>query len=207
MAEAKSKTGNQVFDVAKPGQTAAEASAKPIIVTNHPMLKDPMMVEEKPAENAPDAPKEESTPIPSTSKLRIEPLHREAEEQDTSADTPDTKTENSATTESEPASKSEDVPEDETPDTAKKSKTDIQNDEVAERKAVEREAELEKLVESRKYYLPINQVVKRRNKRMLWIVLILVVALGGAYAALDAGYLNVPGVKAPTHFFKTSSKQ
>ncbi|HVC36497.1 MAG TPA: hypothetical protein VNE40_03610 [Candidatus Dormibacteraeota bacterium] len=42
MSSSKS-TDDKVFDVSKPGQATPTASARPIIVTNRPVLKDPMM--------------------------------------------------------------------------------------------------------------------------------------------------------------------
>lgn len=77
-------------------------------------------------------------------------------------------------------------------------------DEIANRKAAERAAEIQKLAESHKYFLPINQVEKRRNKRAAWagVVLVLLLAIVWADVALDAGLVTVPGITAPTHFFK-----
>jgi len=200
----KAKTGkDQVFDVSKPGQTAAEASAKSIIVNNHPLLKDPMVVGDKQAEATPDiAPEESAASAPSASKLRIEPIHKASENTDDATSDASKKASDDSAPES-PA-KPEDTSDNDSTDSTDKGKTAAQADEVAERKAAERDAELEKLVESHKYYLPINQVVKRRHQRLLWIVLVLVIALGGAYAALDASVVKIPGVNPPTHFLRTN---
>ena len=47
MAEAKKKpVPKQVIDVHKPGKTAASATAKPVIVTNRQILRDPMVTDE-----------------------------------------------------------------------------------------------------------------------------------------------------------------
>jgi len=43
MANSKSDNTNKVFDVAKPGKTAANASARPVIIGHKPLLQDPMV--------------------------------------------------------------------------------------------------------------------------------------------------------------------
>lgn len=62
-AEGKEKTAStkKVFDVAKPGKTAPDASARPIIVTHRPMVQDPMMSD---AEKSSKEPEETKTTTP-----------------------------------------------------------------------------------------------------------------------------------------------
>lgn len=62
-----------------------------------------------------------------------------------------------------------------------------------ERKKLEAVA---KLVEEKKYFVPIGQVAHRRNQRALIIFLILLIALVGGYLAIDAGLVEV-GVELP----------
>lgn len=55
MAEAKKKPSKKIIDVAQPGKTPPAGNSKSVIVTNRPIMKDPMMVDEaagaeKPAE-------------------------------------------------------------------------------------------------------------------------------------------------------------
>jgi hypothetical protein len=67
MANAKPKkdvANPGVFDVSKPGKSAPTATAKPIIVTNRPMLQDPMVVEESGKE----------TESPAKAKVTIQPI-------------------------------------------------------------------------------------------------------------------------------------
>lgn len=75
---------------------------------------------------------------------------------------------------------------------------------AAEAIAKEREAEVEKIIESQQFFLPINAVERRKTKRHLLVALLIMVVLGIAWAdlALDAGILQIDGVKAPTDFFK-----
>lgn len=72
-------------------------------------------------------------------------------------------------------------------------------------KQAEHVAEIQKLVDSKKYFLPINAVERRRSKRFiaLGVVLSLILALAWLNIALDAGLIEIPGVKPFTHFFST----
>jgi hypothetical protein len=73
----------------------------------------------------------------------------------------------------------------------------------AEEAIAKQDAALEKLVESKQYFLPINALEKRRTKRfvVLGVVLALVLAAAWADIALDAGLITIHGIKPVTHFF------
>src|SRR5882757_2872268 len=78
MPEPRSKPGApKVFDVAKPGKSAPSASSKPIIVTNRPVLKDPMMVDE-----STDAGTKDKEPLTAPIRIKIQPLHHDDEPKD-----------------------------------------------------------------------------------------------------------------------------
>lgn len=62
-------TAPKVFDVAKPGRTAASSTSKPVIITNRPVMQDPMVTAPKPDEPT-GAP-----PLKTAGKLVIKPLH------------------------------------------------------------------------------------------------------------------------------------
>lgn len=207
MAEAKkSEVKGDIFDVAKPGTSAPSSSAKPIIVTNRPVLQDPMMVAD---DNKPEAANPTPVVSPSTKK-KIEPLHPAA----------DTALEMKTEPQPAPASAAEpNTNETVTPtpkanidlntepsesETTAGDKKKPETDEALQKKAAERAAELETLTESRKYYLPINQIEKRKNKRYAILGACFIVLLGVAWAdvALDAGLITIPGITAPTHLFK-----
>jgi hypothetical protein len=66
-------------------------------------------------------------------------------------------------------------------------------------------AELEKLVESKKYFLPINTVERRRDARraVLLLVMVILFALIWLDLALDAGLLRLGHIHALTHFFSS----
>lgn len=195
--------GSTISDVARPGNSAASATSRQVIVPNRPILKDPMMLD-----NSGQGATEETT-LPT--KISMEPLAKQAAPltptavQETSPDTPE-----DAKPDATPIAtlgKTDDVPEpvvdeiiDPVVDNPLNPDVDVDNAIAAE---VAREADVAKLVESGKYYLPINTVEKRRAKRFvaLGIVLILLLVAAWGVVALDAGLIVVDGVKSPTHFF------
>ena len=69
MAGAKKKdTSPGVFDVSRPGKSAPSSSSKPIIVTNRPLLQDPMMSKDEPKAEPADQPTKQN------SKITIQPI-------------------------------------------------------------------------------------------------------------------------------------
>ena len=74
--------------------------------------------------------------------------------------------------------------------------------ETEDDKQAKRQAAVEKLADSKKYYLPINAVEKRRSKHfaIAGIILSLVLIVVWADIAVDAGLIKLP-VKPVTHFF------
>lgn len=221
MAESKKSSSKKIIDVSHPGKTPPSSSGKPVIVTNRPILQDPMVVTDAPQEEQPGAP---PVTAPTTARIKITPLTDDSSEKDTPAEKPSKEktiaqlaeeaekrsAEKAAPTPEPPApeaqpekaepSKEEpaslDAP---LPDKKKPAKTD--EDEAEAKK--KREAELEKLVENKKYYLSINSVEKRRTKRAITIGVVLCLLLGAVWldVALDAGILKLQGVKPLTHFF------
>lgn len=64
-------------------------------------------------------------------------------------------------------------------------------------------AEEEKIVTSRQYYLPIDNVEERRgfDRVLLVLAVVLILALVWADVVLDAGIIHISGLHALTHFF------
>ena len=73
-----------------------------------------------------------------------------------------------------------------------------------EQATLERNAELEKIIDSKQYFLPIAAHEKKRGAMRSVVVLIVVALLAVAWldVVLDAGIVHIPGVQAPTHFFR-----
>jgi hypothetical protein len=239
-------TDKKVFDITKPGKSAPSASSKPIIITNRPVLKDPMVTAETPGTTSAT---EAVAPSKPRTKITIAPLGQEPEEsvktlEDTPAQVDAEAAPGSAApeapmevvekpSEEEPkpevpaekpaapkaASGSEPTPaeastepavndEESKGETTKQAAGDAQktSDKEAEEAArleLERQAALQKIIDSRQYALPINTVEKRRNKRdiLLGALFILLLAVVWFDIALDAGMIHVQGVHAYTHFF------
>lgn len=67
-----------------------------------------------------------------------------------------------------------------------------------------RVAEQEKIIDSKKYYLPISGTRDSRDLHLALILLLAVIVLGVVWLdiALDAGIIKINGLHALTHFFK-----
>jgi|GEM_PF-1077841 len=66
-------------------------------------------------------------------------------------------------------------------------------------------AEQEKVIESKRYYLPIHSAKDSRGLRVALILLLFVIVLGLVWldVVLDAGIIQIKGLHALTHFFNT----
>jgi hypothetical protein len=72
--KAEEKKPYTIIDVNHPGTVAAEASGVPVIVTNRPVLKDPMVVENDENGNPVDKDKEEAAALAKSKRIKIQPL-------------------------------------------------------------------------------------------------------------------------------------
>lgn len=99
------------------------------------------------------------------------------------------------------ASEQDDDGSDDTEQATGEGKDISKEEEEAARKEAEREEELRKLVESRKYYLPIDEVEKRHRMYAWSTLLVLLLGLLWLDIVLDAGIMKIGDIKAPTHFF------
>ncbi|HEY1064349.1 MAG TPA: hypothetical protein VGE30_03585 [Candidatus Saccharimonadales bacterium] len=175
-----------IFDVAKPGsgQLPASGNSRSVIVSNRPVIKDPMVSEPTKPEATPEA--------PSTKKIRIEPLHDTAE-----APTPEPETA------PEPTVVVDDKPVTVTPETTV---ADIAPNALEEPVAIpqpseareaedelnrKRVARLQKMIDEEEYFLPIKTVEERRSRKVAIIGTITIILLAAAWynIALDAGLL------------------
>lgn len=233
MAEAKPAADkSKIADVAHPGKTPPSDTSKPII-TNRPVLKDPMVVEDdaaakvavtidkphvgrilspdkpatddKPATIAkaedsadPEKPEKPVTPKTKTTETPPEDEKSIAEAAPETDDEPAPAIDNE--TDASEEETAETTPDDDTQKTPKTASADLQAEKT---KQAEHDAAIQKLVESKQYYLPINSVEKRRTKRVLLLGVVLSIVLVAAWVdvALDAGLVQIDGLKPVTHFF------
>jgi hypothetical protein len=154
------------IDVANPGDSPAEATSRPVIINKGPALRDPMVTKEESTVTP-------STPPPSVSKKKIEPIqHTEP-------------------TKSEPVVEDTDtsIVVNEADVLEQESKNDPGNhpeDKLAEEDKKRQEL-ADKLIAERKYFVPIGAVHQRQtNMRVTAFLLICLVLLVAAVGAIDA---------------------
>ncbi len=210
MAESKKPAApKHIIDVTHADKTAPSDTSRPVIVTNRPILKDPMMSETSsdpelspPAAATPAT--EEGSDKPKTlsfgEKVVAPTAANETEIPAKSA--PATKP---AASEAQPADASANTDAETPPDTSRGalSKDPAASDDIEASQQAEHEAEVQKLIESKQYYLPIETTEHRRSRRFvaLGVVLSLVLAVAWGDIALDANLIQLHGVKPLTHFF------
>lgn len=212
---ANKSSGKKTMDVSKPGESTPNTSARPIVVSHQPMVQDSTMVttESKPATEASG-----TKPITMT--------HSDKVIQPVGEDTPAETDETSEPKPKQPAETIESTEQSETPETSgdeqktEKPESDTSGTEAAVVDAVvdqatedkkkqnqlsdeekARQAVVQKLVEEKKYFVPVGQVSHRRNQRVLIVLLALLVLLAAGYLALDAGLVESP-VELPIDLIK-----
>lgn len=182
-----------IADVAKPGDSPADATARPII-TGHEIMKDPMVTEQVDVseqasieKSAASNEQKELTP-PSVTHKVIAPL---SSKKDT-AKAP------------EPQEKAPDEPtsDDAVVDAVLEKVDDKKIEDWRNEEDRKRQELVDELVEQKKYFLPINQVRSRRNSKIFLIILAVVLPVGvGLLLAIDAGII-LPNVKLPFDLIK-----
>lgn len=118
----------------------------------------------------------------SAAETKTEPTEEKAG--DGASDSTDSSSDESQSSEQKPAEK--------------KSEADNEAELEAEAK---RQAELDELVESGKYFVPINQVRKRHDRRLLAALIIILLAIVAVDLLYDSGVLKSSGFTYHTHFF------
>jgi hypothetical protein len=235
------KTKKPIVDIQEPGTSAPAATSRPVIVTNRPLLQDPMVVEQtddaesKPAEGSPLAvldtgQKAEAQPLEkaaeqseSDSFAEVPPADAELapEETDTQPVSDPPEADSAAAQAPEPIAAAATAPADlnqaDQPDgqpvaspqggEALSGDTPKQvgaKQAEAEAAAVAKhDAEVQEMVDSKRYVLPINALEKRKSKRfvLLGIALAGILIIVWLDIALDAGIIKLGGLKPLTHFF------
>lgn len=208
-----------IADVAPPGKSEPSATSKSVLITNRPLISDPMMTKntEAPEPAAPEPAVTEPVATPAvTDKGNLQPVHQLVIKPPTDDERAARDAAISKTSSEKPAppvlqdvvaapEKPAAVP-GQTPDVSDDLSLPLNPDaeEVqAEDAEAERQAALDKLVESQKYFLPVDAVELRRAHQFLVYGLLLIIVLGFVLTdlALDAGLLHLNGISAPTNFF------
>lgn len=186
-------------DVDEPGKSAPAATSKPVIITNRPLLTDPMVVD-KDAETGEE--KVEKKQLQHSAESTLQPIDKPDQATAEAAD----KTEPAGSEPAKQPDNPDEAPADETPSSGDGEKNKAKDKEKLEAEAAERAqqaAAVQKLIDSGKYVLPINAVEKRKTKRfmVMGIFLAVLLALVWGDIAADAGIIHISGVKPVTHFF------
>lgn len=201
-------TNKTISDIDKPGKTPPSATSKSVIVTNRPILKDPMVNEET-EDPKPETSSETLAHTAGSLKPSKEPDQPSQPNDEKAAETPveqasDKKIDKKPEESSEPENNSEEPlsPEKTVPAAARPS-VDSKKPEIKTAEEAKHEADIQKLIDSKKYELPINAVEKRKTKHfvVLGVFLAILLVIVWADIALDAGLIKVSGVKPVTHFF------
>ena len=212
-AESKksSKAAKPIADVAQPGKTPPSESSRPII-THRSLMKDPMVVEaESAAPAADEVPVSPAEPAKSVAaktttagERKIQPITESPVVPEEATETPKAEAEAAPAETKEPV-EPEEQPAESEDTSANEASPDKPSHDAEEAEQVRHDNEVQKLIESKKYFLPVNAVERRRSKRFvaLGILVSLLLAASWANIALDAGLIEIPGVKPVTHFFST----
>lgn len=179
----------------QPLSAAETKKVSPVEQASAPKLEVPLTIvpTEQPKDPAPEAGSEKSADN-ETETVETQPI--EPEKTETAANPPlETKEEASKPDEREPKL--------EQPEANSTSVKDGNPDETEAAAQAEHEVELQKIVDSKQYFLPINSLEKRRSRRfvLLGVVLSVVLLVAWADIALDASLITIPGIKPVTHFF------
>lgn len=220
MAEAKKQTkkSQTISDVEHPGKTAANPTSKSIIIKNGPIIKDPMVVEDT-ATKPDDDTTQNVVKAGGSSKIKLQPLPTSdsseaikdipAADSSTKIDDEDKPTKDSAP--EKPVEETAGVPKNDTASespnvsTAKPTNSPAEEEVAEASRKAEHDANLQKILDSKTYYLPINAVEKRKTKRfvLLGITLSIFLILVWINIALDAGLIEINGISPLTSFFSS----
>jgi hypothetical protein len=198
---ANKKEDKSVFDVSKPGSTAPSSSSKPIIVSHKPLIKDSTLVEDveqktegKDAEilKAPSEKAEVSrTVIKPPSDIEIDDKQKGETETKTSQTNEQADKESDTTEKSQEAAVVDAV----ISQTSEKKQKKIDQEEAEDKKD-----RINKLVESKQYFVKVRQPKSKRNKRAVVLLFLLLLAtFVGFVIAADAEVIDV---KVPVDFIK-----
>ncbi len=204
----KNNNQSKVVDIRQPGKSTPSAFSKPVIVSNKPIIRDPMVSDKqqkKHSEPAISMQRENPQVITPLKENKIK--ERDSVEdidkatnsiKEKSADTKTSVTENKPITSESDKGNSNASVVDAVIDQATR-----ENDKKKAEKQLEQERqrnEAEKLINKKKYFVPITEATKRRQTR--WIVIFIIFALiAVAYFIVDAQIIKTD-MQLPYEFFK-----
>ncbi|MDL2341857.1 MAG: hypothetical protein QFB87_02135 [Patescibacteria group bacterium] len=209
MAKAKPKAAAKpIVDVTHPNDSLPAANSKSVIITSRPLMRDPMIAppatsETAAASGAPAAKpglasvSHERTIAPPSSSAAV----TEAKPADDVTPPTDASPEPAVAPATEPAATNVTTEEAD----AENTDTTVNPDAVEAQEVdedLERQAAIQKLVDSQAYFLPVNNLELKRTRLLTALGVIVILLLGVAWTdmALDAGLVKVANVPH-SHFF------
>ncbi len=194
---ATEKTNKPISDVEKPGTSAPAATSKPVILSHGPAVQDPMVT--TPID---DVPAEKPSGSALMSHKTLQPLKSQDKEKTEAKEEEPKEAQKDEVASDDKALEGSDEPSDAgAVDALANQITDKRKEELKNDEAEKKRLELEKLIEDKKYFVPVGEAKRHRNNRWAAIVILLLVILVGSAAAMDAGFIN-PGFKLPFDFIK-----
>lgn len=185
-----------VFDVSKPGETAAHPTSKPVIVGHKAEIKqDPMVTSQEETDENDEKPKEDL--MSKKSEPVLSPDTETEKTEETTEEKPDETTDEADSSTSVSTSETGEI--DALASEAEAKKQSKDNDE----KDTKETEQLQELINSKKYSIPIKEGGKKRSSEimMLWFLIILVFIAVAAWFVVDAGYYD-PGFELPYDLIK-----
>lgn len=197
-------TSPPVFDVSKPGETAPPATSRPIIVSHKSILKkDPMMSDE---EDKPEETNDKKPPLQPKREAKLQPPSAAGvKSEEDEGKTPATDADSREKPQEE--EKTADVPESSDAgaiDALAGETSTKKEQQKADEEAAKKQAEIDKLIASKKYYLPIHDTVYGGSNALTWFIntlLIVLLLAAGVVLAQDAGYIDT-GLDLPFDLIK-----
>lgn len=210
--EEKVTDTSKVFDVSRPGESMPSATSRPVIIAGRKTVGDPMVSpvsdkkeDEKEDEDNSQGADDTGMIMSAPKKNRIEPLHTTitTEKDEPEDEQPEAQDESNDTTKVDDAEKEDATQEiaEVASEVSTKKQTQAENAKKQD-EAEKKQAEIEALVNNKRYFVPINAVQKQRSMRFMLLLLgILLFIVVGALAIADAGFIDL-GIDAPTDFIQ-----
>ncbi|HEX8227025.1 MAG TPA: hypothetical protein VF572_04115 [Candidatus Saccharimonadales bacterium] len=197
---------NRIIDIAKPGSLPpASATARPVIVSNRAVMQDPMMV---PLGDilTPEVETPAPQPAQQTAKRVIRPLGEApptGKDKDSDGVVEDSEKPSQAVAVKKEAVDTKPTSEDRASITDPLGSAETDTDNSKQDEVSKAQEEIDRLIEEKTYFLPINSIEKRRSRHASILGLLLIIVLGAAWLniALDAGLIKIGGLQPLTHFF------
>lgn len=200
------KSKKTIIDVSHADEAPTQPNSKAVIVNNRSILKDPMVVVDE------DEPRDTTQPVKIDTKELTAKAPTVAELAEAAAKKdkvpkPERAQEEPAPDTPDPAQAPK--PEDKAPadDGQKPKPPDQAAIEAAAAEEAKHDADIDKLIESKQYYLPIETEEKRRSNRFvaLGVLLSLVLILAWGDVALDSGIVSNSANLPHTHLFSSTN--